>query len=216
MLRGRGGRCAVLDGLVADPQRDVLGVAFGLRSGSAPERFLVGLAVLGLLSDVAADRPMLCLVDDAQWLDQTSAQVLAFVARPLDTESIAVLFGTRGPGPGGDLAGLPELALEGLSDADARALVASVIPGRLDVRVRDRIVAESGGNPLALLELPRGVTAADGTRLSNPDIATQLFMSPRTVEYHLHKVFTKLAISSRHRVHDALASGGSDGQRQSP
>ncbi len=143
------------------PQREALGVAFGLRSGSAPDRFLMGLAVLGLLSDVAADQPLLCLIDDGQWLDQTSAQVLAFVARRLDAESVAVLFGTRDPGPGGDLAGLPELVLAGLPDADARALLASVIPGRLDERVRDRIIAESGGNPLALLELPHGVTSAE-------------------------------------------------------
>jgi len=143
------------------PQREALGVAFGLRSGSVPDRFLVGLAVLGLLSDVAADQPLLCLIDDAQWLDQTSAQVLAFVARRLDAESVAVLFGTRDRGPGGELAGLPELVLDGLSDADARAMLASVIPGRLDERVRDRIIAESGGNPLALLELPHGVTVAE-------------------------------------------------------
>jgi DNA-binding CsgD family transcriptional regulator len=143
------------------PQRDVLGVAFGLRSGSAPDRFLVGVAVLGLLAEVAAEQPLLCLIDHAQWLDQTSAQVLAFVARRLDAESVAMLFGTRDPGPGGDLAGLRELALEGLSEADARALVALVIPGRLDARVGDRIIAESGGNPLALLELPHGVTAAE-------------------------------------------------------
>ena len=143
------------------PQRDALGVALGLHSGSAPDRFLVNLAVLGLLSDVAADRPLLCLIDDAQWLDQASAQALAFVARRLDAESVAVMFGTRDDRVEGDLAGLPELALGGLPDADARALLASVIPGRLDERVRDRIVAESGGNPLALLELPYGVTATD-------------------------------------------------------
>jgi DNA-binding CsgD family transcriptional regulator/tetratricopeptide (TPR) repeat protein len=144
-----------------DPQREALGVAFGLWSGSPPDRFHVGLAVLGLLSDVAADQPLLCLIDDAQWLDQTSAQALAFVARRLDAESVAMLFGTRDPTAGGDLAGLPGLALEGLSDADARALLASVVPGRLDERVRDRIIAESGGNPLALLELPHAATAAE-------------------------------------------------------
>jgi DNA-binding CsgD family transcriptional regulator len=143
------------------PQRDALGVAFGLRLGSAPDRFLVGLAVLGLLSEVAADQPLLCLIDDEQWLDQASAQALAFVARRLDAESLAVIFGTRDPGAGPNLAGLAELALEGLSDADARALLASAIPGRLDQRVRDRIIAESGGNPLALLELARGGTAAE-------------------------------------------------------
>ena len=143
------------------PQRDALGVAFGLRSGSAPDRFLVGLAVLGLLAEVAAEQPLLCLIDDAQWLDQTSAQVLAFVARRLDAESVTVLFGTRDPGAVPGAARLPELTLGGLGDADARALLASVIPGRLDDRVRDRIVAEARGNPLALLELPRGVTAAE-------------------------------------------------------
>jgi DNA-binding CsgD family transcriptional regulator len=135
------------------PQRDALGVAFGRRSGSAPDRFLVGLAVLGLLSEVAADWPLLCLIDDAQWLDRASVQVLAFVARRLDAESVAMLFATRDPGPGGDLAGLSELVLPGLSDADSRALLASVLPG-LDEQVRDRIVAETAGNPLALLELP--------------------------------------------------------------
>jgi DNA-binding CsgD family transcriptional regulator/tetratricopeptide (TPR) repeat protein len=143
------------------PQRDALGVAFGLRSGDAPDRFLVGLAILGLLSEVATGQPLLCLVDDAQWLDQASAQVLAFVGRRLDAESVALLFGTRDLGPGGDLAGLPELVLAGLADADARALLASVFPGRVDERVRDRIIAESGGNPLALLELPHGMTAAE-------------------------------------------------------
>jgi DNA-binding CsgD family transcriptional regulator len=143
------------------PQRDALGVTFGLRPGSAPDRFLVGLAVLGLLSEVAAERPLLCLIDDAQWLDQASAQVLAFAARRLDAESVALLFGTRDPAGEGDLAGLPGLAVAGLADADARALLASVIPGRLDERVLDRIIAESGGNPLALLELPHGVTAAE-------------------------------------------------------
>ncbi len=139
----------------------LLGVAFGLCPGAAPVRFLVGLAVLSLLSEVAADQPLLCPVDDAQWLDQASAQALAFVGRRLDSESVALLFGTRDPAGGGDLAGLPGLALEGLADADARALLASVIPGRLDERVRDRIIAEFGGNPLALLELPRGMTAAE-------------------------------------------------------
>src|SRR5260370_42460496 len=107
-------------------QRDARGVALGLRSGSAPDRFLVGLAVLGLLSEVAADQPMLCLIDDAQWLDQASAQALAFVARRLDAESVAMLFGTREPAGEGGLAGLPGLVLEGLPDADAPALLASV------------------------------------------------------------------------------------------
>jgi DNA-binding CsgD family transcriptional regulator/tetratricopeptide (TPR) repeat protein len=149
-----------LDGLPV-PQRDALGVAFGLQPGSAPNRFLVGLAVLGLLSDVAADQPLLALVDDAHWLDQASAQVLTFVARRLDAESVGLLFGTREVAGEGCLAGLPELVLDGLSDSDARALLASALPGRLDERVRDRIVAECGGNPLALLELPRASSTAE-------------------------------------------------------
>ena len=134
-------------------------MAFGLSGGQAPDRFLVGLAVLSLLSEVARERPLVCLVDDAQWLDRASAQALAFVARRLLAESAALVFAVREPG--GELAGLPELVVEGLGDADARALLASVIPGPLDERVRDRIVAETRGNPLALLELPRGVTPAE-------------------------------------------------------
>jgi DNA-binding CsgD family transcriptional regulator len=148
-------------GCLPGPQRDALDVAFGLRSGSPADRFLVGLAVLSLLSDAAAEQPVLCLIDDAQWLDRTSAQLLAFVARRLEAESVAMIFGTRDPGAAPGVAGLPELALSGLSDADARALLESVIPGRLDERVRDRIVAESGGNPLALLELPHAINAAE-------------------------------------------------------
>ncbi len=165
------------------PQREALAVAFGLQPGSAPDRFLVGLAVLGLLSDVAAGQPLLGLVDDAQWLDQTSAQVLAFVARRLDAESVALLFGTRDPAGEGWLVGLPDLVLDGLSDSDARALLASALPGRLDERVRDRIIAESGGNPLALLELPRAATAAElaggfGSAGSNP-VASRIGQSFR-------------------------------------
>src|SRR5580704_12093279 len=148
-------------GALPGPQREALGVAFGLCPGSAPDRFLVGLAVLGLLSEVAASQPLLCLVDDAQWLDQASARALAFVGRRLDAESVALLFGTRDPAEEGHLVGLNEMVLAGLADADARALLASVLPGRLDERDRDRIIAESGGNPLALLQLPRAVTTAE-------------------------------------------------------
>lgn len=142
------------------PQRDALRVAFGLQAGSAPNRFLVGLAVLGLLSEVAAAQPLLALVDDAQWLDQASAQVLTFVARRLDADSVGLLFGTRETTGEGRLAGLPEVVLNGLSDSAACALLASALPGLLNEIVRDRIIAESGGNPLALLELPRAATAA--------------------------------------------------------
>jgi DNA-binding CsgD family transcriptional regulator len=143
------------------PQRDALGTAFGLARGIAPDRFLVGLAVLSLLSDVAEEQPLVCLVDDAQWLDQASAQALAFVARRLLAESVALVFAARAPGEEQELRGLRELMVEGLGEGDARALLGSVLPGPLDERVRDRIVAETRGNPLALLELPRGLTPAE-------------------------------------------------------
>jgi DNA-binding CsgD family transcriptional regulator len=146
-----------LDGLPA-PQRAALAVAFGLSSGSTPERFLVGLAALSLLSEVAHEQPILCVVDDAQWLDRASAQTLAFVARRLLAERIALIFATRVQST--ELAGLPELAVEGLAEEDARTLLVSTIDGPLDERVRDRVVAETHGNPLALLELPRGLTPA--------------------------------------------------------
>jgi DNA-binding CsgD family transcriptional regulator len=143
------------------PQRDALRTALGLAGGAAPDRFLVGLAVLGLLSDLAGDEPLVCLVDDAQWLDHASAQALAFVARRLVVESIALIFAVRDPSDEQDLAGLPQLAVDGLGNDDARALLASVIGWPLDDRVRDRIIAETHGNPLALLEIPRGLTAAE-------------------------------------------------------
>ena len=143
------------------PQQAALSTAFGLTAGAAPDRFLVGLAVLGLLSEVADDQPLLCVVDDAQWLDQTSAQALAFVARRLQAESVALVFAEREPGAIDELVGLPALRLEGLSDADARKLLASVITGPLDERVRDRIIAETRGNPLALLELPHGLSPSE-------------------------------------------------------
>ena len=148
-------------GTLPEPQRVALGVAFGLEPGEAPDRFLVALAVLSLLSDIAEKRPLLCVVDDAQWLDAASAQVLGFVARRLLAESVAMLFAVREPSRASDLAGLPELRLEGLGDEEARELLTGAVPGRLDERVRDRIVAETRGNPLALLELPRGMSAAE-------------------------------------------------------
>jgi DNA-binding CsgD family transcriptional regulator len=140
------------------PQRDALLTTFGLRSGPVPDRFLVGLAVLSLLSELAEDRPIVCVIDDAQWLDRASAQCVAFVARRLLAESVVMLFAAREPCD--LLAGLPELVIEGLRAADARSLLVSVIPGRLDEAVADEILAETRGNPLALLELPRGLTAA--------------------------------------------------------
>src|SRR5215207_1996871 len=141
------------------PQRAALRTAFGLGPGPAPDRFLVGLATLSLLADVAEEDPLVCLVDDAQWLDQASAQVLGFVARRLAAESVGLVFATRVPGE--ELVGLPELVVEGLQEADARALVEAALTGPLDTRVFDRLFAEAGGNPLALLELPRGLTPAE-------------------------------------------------------
>jgi DNA-binding CsgD family transcriptional regulator/tetratricopeptide (TPR) repeat protein len=143
------------------PQRDALSAAVGLTAGAAPDRFLVGLAVLSLLSEAAEDRPLLGVVEDAHWLDQASAQVLAFVARRLHGVPVALLLAVRDPRATGEFAGLPDLELTGLPDADARSLIASAIPGRFDERVRDRIVAEAQGNPLALLELHRGLTPAE-------------------------------------------------------
>ena len=141
------------------PQRDALGVAFGLRAGEAPDRFLVGLAVLSLLSEVAAQRPLLCVVDDAQWLDRASAQALAFAARRLLAERVALIFAAREPGE--EFTGLPEHLVRGLEDSDARALLGSFLRVSLDEQVYDRILAEMRGNPLALVELPRGLTAED-------------------------------------------------------
>ncbi|WP_416982618.1 helix-turn-helix transcriptional regulator [Streptomyces sp. T028] len=143
------------------PQRDALATALGLRGGPAPNRFLVGLATLSLLADAGGNQPLVCLVDDAQWLDRVSAQTLEFVARRLLAESVLLVVAVREPSPGETFAGLPELCITGLTSSDSRRLLDSVVPGPLDERVRDRIVAETRGNPLALLELPRGMTVAE-------------------------------------------------------
>ncbi len=142
------------------PQRDALSAALGLSVAEPPDRFMVGLAVLGLLADVAEEAPLVCLLDDAHWLDRISIQTLAFVARRLLAERIALVFATRDHRED-ELEGLPELEVRGLSHADARLLLDSVITGPVDEQVRDRIVAETRGNPLALLELPRGLTPAE-------------------------------------------------------
>jgi DNA-binding CsgD family transcriptional regulator len=139
------------------PQREALRTAFGLSAGPVPDRFLVGLAVVGLLSEAAGERPLVCVVDDQQWLDHASAQALGFAARRLAADPVGLVFAARVPGK--DLAGLPELTVEGLGEDDARRLLESVLPGPLDERVRDRVIAETHGNPLALLELPRGLTS---------------------------------------------------------
>src|SRR5580700_10476932 len=154
--------CAqMLDGLdrLPDPQREALGLVFGLRAGEAPDWFLVGLAALSLLADAASKQPLLCVIDDAQWLDRASAQAIGFVARRLFAEQVALIVATREPG--GEFRGLPELAVGGLGDADARELLASVIRQPLDERVKERFIAEAGGNPLGLLELPQGLAPAE-------------------------------------------------------
>ncbi|GAA4950341.1 LuxR family transcriptional regulator [Nonomuraea thailandensis] len=146
---------------IPGPQSEALAVAFGHSAGSPPDRFLIGVAVLSLLAAASEDQPLLCVIDDGQWLDQASTQTLTFVSRRLFAERIGVVFSVREPAAGPEWRGLPELAVGGLPEDDARALLDSAVPGRLDERVRDRIVAETRGNPLALLELPRGLTAAE-------------------------------------------------------
>jgi DNA-binding CsgD family transcriptional regulator len=141
------------------PQRDALRTAFGVAVGPAPDRFLVGLAALSLLAEVAAEQPLVCLVDDQQWLDRASAQALGFVARRLEAESVGLVFAARTPTD--DVAGLPKLAVQGLRDADARLLLDAELAGPLDERVRDQIISETRGNPLALLELVHGLTPAE-------------------------------------------------------
>jgi DNA-binding CsgD family transcriptional regulator len=153
--------CAPIDDFVdrlPAPQREALDITFGVSAGAAPDRFLVALATLSLFSEAAHERPLLCVIDDAQWLDRASAQALGFVARRLLAEPVALLFAARETTEA--FADLPELLIEGLDDADAKKLLASVIPGRLDDRVADQLVAEAHGNPLALLELPRGLSPA--------------------------------------------------------
>jgi DNA-binding CsgD family transcriptional regulator len=153
----------MLDGLdhLPPPQRDALQSAFGLAAGEPPNVFLIGLAVLGLLSDFGSAGPIVCVVDDAQWLDAESTQVIAFVARRLQAESLALFISIREPAESDAFAGLPELRVAGLSDADARRLLSSVILGPLDEQITARLVRETGGNPLALLVLPRGLSPAE-------------------------------------------------------
>jgi DNA-binding CsgD family transcriptional regulator len=152
------------------PQAEAIAVALGGLAGRAPDRFLVSLGALGLLSDLAGERPLLCLVDDAQWIDQESLQALAFIARRAEADSFALVFSTRIALD--ELAGIPRVVVQGLTEPDARDLLASVVPGRLDPQVRDRIIAETHGNPLALLELPHGLSPdqlAGGFGLPDPE-----------------------------------------------
>jgi DNA-binding CsgD family transcriptional regulator len=140
------------------PQRDALATAFAMSSGEPPDRFIVGLAVLSLLAEVSEEQPLLCLVDDAQWLDQASTLTLAFVARRLLAERVGMVFATR---DAQGLRGFAELVIEGLGATDARAVLETGLRARLDPAITDRLVAETRGNPLALLELPRAMTPAE-------------------------------------------------------
>jgi DNA-binding CsgD family transcriptional regulator len=195
-----------LDGL-PEPQRNALSIAFGLSFGDAPDRFLVALAALTLLAEVAEERPLLCVVDDAQWLDGASAQVLAFASRRLLAESVAIVFAAREPSDERDLIGLPEIRLGGLDEEDARALLASVVPGPLDERVRDRIVAETRGNPLALLELPRGMVAAE---LAGGFAVPNAADLPGQIEDHYRQRVDALPEATRRLMLLAAADPGGD------
>ncbi|WP_329249988.1 AAA family ATPase [Actinoallomurus sp. NBC_01490] len=173
-------------GALPDLQQAALGVALGQRAGDPPARLLVGLTTLSLLAEAAEERPLLCLVDDAQWLDEASAQTLAFVARRVEAERLALLFALRDPGPVPEgpeaFAGLPELRLGGLGEADARALLAAAVHAPLDEGVRDRIIAEARGNPLALLELPRGAEPAHLAELAGGFGLPDALSVPRRIE----------------------------------
>jgi DNA-binding CsgD family transcriptional regulator len=169
-----------------EPQESALHVAFGLTAGSAPDRFVLGLAVLGLLAEVAAKQPLVCVVDDAQWLDDASSQVLAFVGRRLMAESVFLLFAARETGYERLFPDLPDLTVGGLTNDDARALLVATVTVRLDAQVRDRIVAETHGNPLGLLELPRGMSRVElAAGLRMPTAST---VSSRIEDSYLRRI----------------------------
>src|SRR5262249_46020495 len=148
-----------LDALPA-PQRNALSVVFGLSDGDPPDRFRVALAVLTLLCEAARDRPILCVIDDAQWVDRSSLQALAFVARRLAADAVVMLFATRVPHGDAELTDLPEMVLTGLDQTAARELLTRALPGLIDERITDGVLAEAEGNPLALMELHRSMTPA--------------------------------------------------------
>ena len=177
-----------LGGLPA-PQRGALSVALALAAGEVPDRFLVGLSVLSLLAAVAEERPLLCLVEDAQWLDAASSQIVGFVARRVRAESVAVVAAVREPASAPDFDGLPELRLEGLPEQDARSLLRGVVTGRLDSHVVDRIVGETAGNPLALLELPGHMTAAELAGGFEVPVAGEV---PAQIEHHFIRLIGQL------------------------
>jgi DNA-binding CsgD family transcriptional regulator len=166
------------------PQSEAIRVAFGLTGGPAPDPFLVALGTLGLLSNAASDRPVVCVVDDAQWLDRTSSQILTFVARRLQAESVGLIFAVRHPKQPEVFAGLPDLVVAGLDFPDAREVLWSVMTGRLDEQVVDRMIAETHGNPRALLELAHALSShgmAGGFGVLPPPVTAGIeesFLSP--------------------------------------
>jgi DNA-binding CsgD family transcriptional regulator len=203
--------CApLLDGVVSlpDPQRNALETVFGRRAGSPPDRFLVGLAVMGLLCDAADRRPVACIVDDVQWLDRASAQALAFVARRLLADPVLMVFSTREDGQAsGEFAALPELVLEGLSDADARALLTSVPDAPLDEQVRERVLRETYGNPLALLEWHRSLAPGEPVgRFGSPAAGTL----PRRIEEGFRRRLVELPSATRQFLLVAAAEAVGD------
>jgi DNA-binding CsgD family transcriptional regulator len=156
--------CAQLGGRVEalpDRQRQALRVAIGADAGDLPDPFLVGLAMVNVFSDAGATRPLLCVIDDAQWVDGASRQALGFAARRLLADRVVLVFATRETGGGDHLDGLPSLPLAPLRDGEARALLDAVLPGRLDHQVRERLLTEAAGSPLALVELPRALSPAE-------------------------------------------------------
>jgi DNA-binding CsgD family transcriptional regulator len=181
------------------PQRLALATVFGLGTGTVPDRFLVGLATLSLLADAAEQRPLICIIDDAQWLDQASAQILTFVARRLLAERIAVVCAVRRSSGDDVLTGLPELSVHGLNDRDARALLLDNMYGPLDVAVCDQIVSESHGNPLALLEFPRTWNTAEfaggfGFPSSQPHTVVSKIEESYARRLHLLAAHTQLLV----------------------
>jgi DNA-binding CsgD family transcriptional regulator len=168
-------------GALPDPQEHALRIAFGMATGSVPDRFVIGLAVLGLFAEIAREHPLVCLVDDAQWLDEASQQVLGVAGRRLLAESVLLVFAVRESAEQRLILGVPELIVEGLTDDDARGLVTAAIPGHLDQRVRDRLVDETHGNPLALLELVRGMSEAE---LAGGFAATSVAALPGQLQEH--------------------------------
>ncbi|MFD4319120.1 AAA family ATPase [Streptomyces sp. NPDC058548] len=177
------------------PQCDALSTAFGMRAGSAPDHFLVGLGVLSLLAAAAGERPLVCVIDDAQWLDQASAQVLAFVARRLFAESVALVFAVRESGEESALPGLPVMDVEGLRDGDARTLLGTVVLGPLDEQHRDQILREARGNPLALLELSRDLPSL---RLAGPFVTPPARTLSRRIEKTFQRRLESLPAPTRH------------------